>query len=116
MRIPSPSNPLLRWDPAAADPTQRRIHPMLRGAVLQRDGWKCRYCGREATEVDHVDPYARGGSTTPGNLVAACRRCNKAKGIRTPEEWRREETMKRLVAEAMRRRARRRPRRVCGRR
>ncbi|HET8955350.1 MAG TPA: HNH endonuclease [Solirubrobacterales bacterium] len=110
MRIPSASNPLLHWDPAAADPAQRRIHPILRGAVLDRDGWTCRYCGHEATEVDHVDPRARGGATAPYNLVAACRPCNKGKGIRTPGEWRRDETYARLVREAERRRAYRRPR------
>jgi hypothetical protein len=110
MPIPSPSNPLLHWDPAAADPAQRRIHPILRGAVLDRDGWTCRYCGREATEVDHVDPRARGGATTPANLVAACRPCNKGKGARTPGEWRRDETIARVMREAERRRAYRRPR------
>ncbi|MGN6255871.1 MAG: HNH endonuclease [Solirubrobacterales bacterium] len=56
----------------------------------------CRYCGGEATEVDHVDPRARGGSTTPANLVAVCRPCNKAKGIRTPGEWRRDLQLARL--------------------
>lgn len=100
MRTPSASNPLLHWDPAAADPAQRRIHPMLRGAVLGRDGWTCRYCGGEATEVDHVDPRARGGATTPANLVATCRPCNKAKGVRTPWEWRRDEALGRLMAQA----------------
>src|SRR5689334_16053706 len=88
MPIPSASNPLLHWDPAAADPAQRRIHPILRGAVLDRDGWSCRYCGVETAEVDHVEPRARGGATVPANLVAACRQCNKAKGLRTPWEWR----------------------------
>jgi 5-methylcytosine-specific restriction endonuclease McrA len=110
MPIPSASNPLLHWDPAARDPAQRRIHPILRGAVLERDGWACRYCGAKTTEVDHVDPRARGGATTPANLVAACRSCNKVKGIRTPGEWRRDETIARVVREAERRRAYRRPR------
>jgi len=110
MRIPSLSNPLLHWDPAAADPAQRRIHPILRGAVLDRDGWTCKYCGREATEVDHVEPRARGGATTPTNLVAACRPCNKGKGLRTPAQWRQDEAHARLIREAERRRAYRRPR------
>ena len=109
--IPDLSNPLLHWDPAARDPAQRRIHPMLRGAVLHRDGWTCRYCGREATEVDHVEPRARGGATSPRNLVAACRPCNKTKGIRTPSEWRRAEALSRLLANAARARERRRQRR-----
>ena len=111
---PDLSNPLLHWDPAARDPAQRRIHPLLRGAVLHRDGWTCRYCGSEATEVDHVQPHAHGGSTTPANLVASCRPCNKAKGFRTPEQWRREETTRRLILEAHRCRPRRRPRSVRG--
>jgi 5-methylcytosine-specific restriction endonuclease McrA len=108
MHAPSASNPLLYWDPAAADPAQRLIHPMLRGAVLHRDGWSCSYCGGEATEVDHVEPRARGGMTTPANLVASCRRCNKAKGIRTPSEWRRDEAIERLLAQTRSRRAKRR--------
>lgn len=116
MRLPSSSNPFLFWDPAAADPEQRRIHPLLRGAVLHRDGWTCRYCGGEATEVDHVDPRARGGATTPANLVGSCRSCNKTKGIRTPTEWWRDETHERLLEEARNRRARRRPRSVSPRR
>lgn len=110
MPTPSASNPLLHWDPAAVDPAQRRIHPILRGAVLDRDGWICEYCGGAATEVDHVDPRARGGATTPANLVATCRPCNKMKGARTPGEWRRAETYVRLVRETERRRAYRRPR------
>src|ERR1700749_3344825 len=97
MRIPSASHPLLHWDPAAADPAQRCIHPMLRGAVLHRDDWTCRYCGSEAPEVDHVRPRACGGATTPGNLFAACRPCNKIKGFRTPREWTRDVALERLL-------------------
>jgi 5-methylcytosine-specific restriction endonuclease McrA len=110
MRIPSASNPLLHWDPAASDPGQRRIHPILRGAVLERDGWSCAYCGKETAEVDHVAPRAHGGPTVPANLVAACRPCNKAKGLRTPEEWNRDKALERILRNAMRRKSSRRPR------
>jgi len=116
MRIPSASNPLLHWDPAASDPAQRRIHPILRGAVLDRDGWTCAYCGKETTEVDHVAPRARGGYSTPANLVAACRPCNKAKGLRTPTEWRQDKALERIRKNAKKRRPRNRPRAVCFRR
>jgi 5-methylcytosine-specific restriction endonuclease McrA len=51
-----------------------------RQAVLKRDGYRCRYCGAPATTVDHVVPRSRGGSDDPTNLVAACARCNRAKG------------------------------------
>ncbi|HSC20667.1 MAG TPA: HNH endonuclease signature motif containing protein [Solirubrobacterales bacterium] len=98
--IPSPSHPLLHWDPAAADPEQRRIHPLLRGAVLHRDEWSCRYCGGEAMWVDHVDPRARGGLTTPANLVASCQLCNRTKGSRTPGEWERAKALARLLAKS----------------
>jgi len=110
MRIPSPSNPLLHWDPAASDPDQRRIHPILRGAVLERDGWTCAYCGRETAEVDHVAPRARGGPTIAINLVAACRPCNEAKGLRTPAEWRRDKALERILKNAKRPKSPRRPR------
>jgi 5-methylcytosine-specific restriction endonuclease McrA len=116
MRMPSASNPLLHWDPAAADPAQRRLHPILRGAVLERDGWTCAYCGRETAEVDHVAPRALGGSSSPANLVAACRRCNKDKGLRTPTEWRLDKALERIRRNARRRRPRNRPRAVCFRR
>ena len=104
-------SPLLHWDPAANDPAQRRIHPLLRGAVLHRDEWTCRYCSGPAIEVDHVYPRARGGLTTPANLVAACRACNKAKGLRTPAEWWRDEAVERLIARARSARMKRRSRR-----
>ena len=103
-------SPLLHWHPASRDPGQRRIHPLLRGAVLHRDGWTCRYCGDEAGEVDHIDPWARGGRTIPANLVAACGRCNRAKGNRTPAEWRRDEAVERLMTRTLRARQKRRSR------
>lgn len=56
----------------------------LRVAILERDGYRCVYCGRSAKEtvleVDHVLPRARGGTDTPTNLVTACWSCNNAKG------------------------------------
>ena len=55
----------------------------LRFKVLQRDGFRCRYCGRAAPEVrlhiDHVVPVAAGGETVEGNLMTACEDCNLGK-------------------------------------
>ena len=34
--------------------------------------------------MDHIVPLARFGTTTPGNVVPACRECNKNKGVDTP--------------------------------
>lgn len=66
----------------------RRPSP-TKGNVLARDGHACQYghCTRRATTIDHVVPRSRGGDNSWENLVAACVRCNNAKGDRTPREW-----------------------------
>ena len=56
----------------------------LRLRVLERDGWACHYCGRPANEVDHRMPLALGGTDAMSNLVAACRPCNRRKGMLPP--------------------------------
>lgn len=62
----------------------------------------CYYCGsptppKELT-MDHVIPLIRGGRSTKGNLVAACKRCNSAKKYMLPLEW--EEYMRNLAKRA----------------
>jgi 5-methylcytosine-specific restriction endonuclease McrA len=60
-------------------------------AVLERDKYRCRYCGLDGTasfenalimSVDFVVPRAHKGRKDPGNLVACCRPCNMIKGRR----------------------------------
>jgi len=51
----------------------------------------CHYCGanvppRELT-LDHVVPLVRGGRSTKGNCVAACKECNSRKQSLLPIEW-----------------------------
>jgi hypothetical protein len=62
----------------------------LRSAVFVRDGEVCVYCGDtpDDPECDHVFPVSRGGRSVLENLATACPACNRAKGPRTPEEWR----------------------------
>jgi 5-methylcytosine-specific restriction endonuclease McrA len=64
----------------------RGVTPGLRFAILERDGFRCRYCGAPAPEVrlhvDHVIPVIAGGSDDPENLVAACEDCNLGKSAR----------------------------------
>jgi len=57
-----------------------------RQGVLVRDRHRCGYCGGRATTIDHILPESRGGPWSWLNNVAACTRCNGAKGNRTPEE------------------------------
>lgn len=50
----------------------------------------CHYCqrrfpARELT-MDHIVPIARGGESTPGNIVPCCRECNRDKKLETPAE------------------------------
>ncbi|GAG48254.1 unnamed protein product, partial [marine sediment metagenome] len=35
-----------------------------------------------AFEIDHLIPESKGGPTHPINLVLACQRCNRSKGVR----------------------------------
>ena len=58
----------------------------LRKLVLRRDNYECQIrlpgCLGTANTVDHIHPKAWGGLATPGNLRAACKPCNQAKGAR----------------------------------
>jgi 5-methylcytosine-specific restriction endonuclease McrA len=51
------------------------------------------WCGREIdtdlvrATVDHVVPRLKGGPSWPENLLAACSRCNRQRGHRTPADW-----------------------------
>jgi 5-methylcytosine-specific restriction endonuclease McrA len=60
----------------------------MRFGILQRDGFRCRYCGRPGSapgvvlHVDHVVPVAVGGATTKDNLLTACEECNLGKAAR----------------------------------
>ena len=54
---------------------------VVRRAVLERDGWRSRKCGRAGRlEVDHVVPLKRGGDAWAlNNLQTLCRACHLAK-------------------------------------
>jgi 5-methylcytosine-specific restriction endonuclease McrA len=84
---------------------QRYVNVPKRGAtwsrsgVLQRDGYRCIYCGvkagdrvqgrvltRDDFSVDHVVPCCQHGLNTWGNTACACNRCNARKGGRTPHQ------------------------------
>jgi 5-methylcytosine-specific restriction endonuclease McrA len=56
----------------------KRLKPL----ILARDTHTCYRCGKQATQVDHIVPVARGGTATPYNLRACCAACNASKGDR----------------------------------
>lgn len=96
----------LRYDRGEQVKTTRRKRKELQDAVLVQQVWMrdctnpqnptygpCRYCGvtvrrqdrksDRAPEMDHVDPALAIGAK---NVVLSCRKCNRAKGRRTPEQ------------------------------
>jgi len=59
----------------------------IRFEILQRDGFRCQYCGRgpqkdEAVilHIDHVHPQAKNGTWDKKNLITSCQECNLGKG------------------------------------
>jgi 5-methylcytosine-specific restriction enzyme A len=50
----------------------------------------CHYCEKKfkpsQLTMDHVVPLARGGTSTPGNIVPSCKNCNRDKKLETPAE------------------------------
>jgi 5-methylcytosine-specific restriction endonuclease McrA len=82
-------------DPAHTDP--RRVKAEREKAQkLRKSQWwlslvnrgLCHYCGgkfaAQELTMDHVVPIARGGTSTQGNIVPACRECNRDKKLETP--------------------------------
>lgn len=53
-----------------------------RRQILERDNYRCAYCGELARFVDHVLPRSKGGEATLDNGVAACRSCNGKKAAK----------------------------------
>ena len=51
----------------------------------------CYYCNRTVNPaeltMDHIVPIVRGGKTTKGNVVPACKECNNRKKYLLPMEW-----------------------------
>jgi 5-methylcytosine-specific restriction endonuclease McrA len=52
---------------------------------------RCYYCKHSFAPaeltMDHIVPIARGGRSTKGNLVPACKHCNTKKKQLLPAEW-----------------------------
>ena len=64
----------------------RYIPASVRVDILNRDKYKCVFCGRSSKqiqlEVDHIIPFSKGGSTDLSNLQPLCLACNRGKGAR----------------------------------
>jgi hypothetical protein len=69
---------------------QNRVQRLA--TAVERDGPACIWCGREfgglvPPTTEHVVPRVKGGPSWLENEVAACRRCNSARGHTGPVEW-----------------------------
>lgn len=64
----------------------RYISASVRVSILNRDNYKCVFCGRSSKqvclEVDHIIPFSKGGSSEIDNLQTLCFDCNRGKGSR----------------------------------
>lgn len=61
----------------AAMPTETKMR------VFRRDGFRCKTClATDSLVLDHVHPWALGGSDHESNLQVLCRSCNSRKGAR----------------------------------
>jgi 5-methylcytosine-specific restriction endonuclease McrA len=82
-------------DPAHTDPTRVRKEREKAQKLKKSQWWKqklaagiCHYCNKKFSAkdltMDHVVPIARGGTSTQGNVVPACKSCNQDKKLSTP--------------------------------
>ena len=62
----------------------RAPNAKLRMQVLKRDDYRCRICGRRASDytdielhVHHIRPWSFGGPTQPDNLLTLCNTCHR---------------------------------------
>ena len=66
----------------ASAPRRASCAPRSGGSAAARAG-VCHYCGKQvgakALTMDHLVPIVRGGRSTKGNVVPACKDCNDAK-------------------------------------
>lgn len=69
--------------------SQRQIDQSVSWAVFKRDGYRCRYCGRDDVPltVDHIVTWESGGVSIQDNLLAVDKRCNRTRGPRPYKEW-----------------------------
>ncbi len=94
-------------EPFIAQATEEEIRKEKNRAQKLRNSqwWKrkcaegiCYFCGRKffprELTMEHVVPLIRGGKSSKGNVVPACKDCNNRKKYLLPVEW--EDYLKRL--------------------
>ncbi|HVK60788.1 MAG TPA: HNH endonuclease, partial [Bdellovibrionales bacterium] len=68
--------------PGKVEKATRYYPAVVRHALYMRDQGKCQKCGSgRATEIDHIVPFAMGGTSDLKNLRLLCRSCNQRHAI-----------------------------------
>jgi hypothetical protein len=69
--------------------TTRQIEQDVSWRVYRRDGFACRYCGKNDVPltVDHLVLWEEGGPSTEANLVSSCKKCNRTRGNTQYSVW-----------------------------
>lgn len=82
-----PNNDIKKNTIEISNEEKRTIPLKLRLKVLQRDNFKCAYCGASPAvdpniqlHIDHIVPFSKGGKTELSNLQTLCQNCNWGKG------------------------------------
>lgn len=77
------------WETGPRSPSDsgRYIPKAIRDYVLYRDRATCQYCGDSGIDLDHVYPWANGGTHHESNLVVSCETCNSIAGLRVFTEF-----------------------------
>lgn len=100
LRIADLKHGIIDMKPFAYDLAEEDIKRERRKAreLRETQWWKrrlakgiCHYCGKQVSPksltMDHIVPISRGGKSTKGNVVTACRKCNALKKQLLPMEW-----------------------------
>jgi 5-methylcytosine-specific restriction endonuclease McrA len=86
----------IEWDVISKQEIKREKEKCRR---LRQSSWwmrktqqgVCYYCNRKVEKsdltMDHLVPLSRGGKSTKGNIVPACKECNNKKKYLLPIEW-----------------------------
>jgi 5-methylcytosine-specific restriction endonuclease McrA len=84
---------LVETSPEAVTREKEKARTLRKSQWWQRKLAKgeCYYCNRKVAPadltMDHLVPLVRGGLSTRGNVVPACKTCNNRKRYLLPTEW-----------------------------